>query len=159
MSGTNVLRNPQYELYAQGIVRGLSKLQAYQQAGYRGEKASSVTHISSKPEIKARIRELLDNASKRAELSRKDILDRIFQDWELARKLGQCASALKAGELMGRELHHMFTERKEIGGPGDFDSKSEDELRQIVADGLKQLGWDGVGNENLLQVQNLKTIN
>jgi Terminase small subunit len=141
MSSTNVLRNPQYELYAQGIVRGLSKLQAYQQAGYKGEKASSVTHISSKPEIKARIRELLESSSRRAELSRKDILDRIFQDWELARKLGQCASALKAGELMGKELHRMFVDRREVGGPGDFDAKSEDELKEIIHDGLRELGW------------------
>ena len=36
----------------------------------------------------------------------------------------------------------MFTERKEIGGPGDFDSKSEEELKKIVQDGIKELGWD-----------------
>lgn len=141
MSKMDVLRNPQHELYAQARVSGLTKEQAYQQAGYTG--TSGAMHaLDRKPHIRSRIAQLLDNASKRSELSRKDILDRIYQDWELCRKLGQMSASLKAGELMGKELHRMFVDRREVGGPGDFDSKSEDELRQIVRDGLKDLGWE-----------------
>jgi hypothetical protein len=135
----NVLRNPRHERYAQGLAAGQSKQEAYKLAGYEGR---SSAQLDRQPHIHNRVRELLDSRSRRAELSRKDILDRIYQDWELARKLGQVASALKAGELMGRELHKMFVERKEIGGPGDFDNKSEAELRQIINDGLKDLGWE-----------------
>src|SRR5260370_40450981 len=98
--------------------------------------------LDRKPQIRARIKELLEKSSVRAELTRKDILDRIFQDWELARKLGQVPAALKAAELMGKELHKMFVERREIGGAGDFDNKTEEELKAIVKDGLKELGWD-----------------
>src|SRR6266478_6938274 len=139
---SNVLRNTQHEIFAQARFAGFNKEEAYQKAGFKGKSSQAINRIDAKPEVRQRIKELLEGSARRAELTRKDILDRIFQDWELARKLGQVASALKAGELMGRELHRMFTERKEIGGPGDFDSKTEDELREIVRDGLKDLGWD-----------------
>src|SRR5258705_2908017 len=119
-----VLRNPQHEIFAQARFAGLSPREAYQKAGYQGKSAQMTTRIERLPDVSQRIKELLAGSARRAELSRRDILDRIFQDWELARKLGQVASALKAGELMGREIHHMFTERKEVGGPGDFDNKT-----------------------------------
>ena len=149
-----VLRNPQHEIYAQARAAGCSKDEAYQKAGFKGKTVQSVNLIAAKPHIRERIKELLESSARRAELSRRDILDRIFQDWELARKLGQVPAALKAAELMGRELHRMFTERKEIGGPGDFDNKTEDELRDIIHGSLKDLGWD---DENLSVVQGNKT--
>src|SRR5438045_3014310 len=104
--GSAVLRNPQHELYAQGRASGLSKFEAYQKAGYKGQSAQA-SIVDAKPHIRQRVKELLEQFSHRAELSRKDILDRIFQDWDLARKLGQVPAALKAAELMGRELHKM----------------------------------------------------
>lgn len=149
--GSSILRNARHELYAQGVASGLAKQEAYAQAGFKGTYYS----LDQRPDIKGRIRQILEHASRRAELSRKDILDRIFQDWELARKLGQVPAALKAGELMGRELHRMFTERREVGGPGDFDNKSEDELRQIVVDGIKDLGWS---DEDLQIVRGSKAV-
>ena len=137
-----VLRNPQHEIYAQARAAGCNKDEAYQKAGYKGKSIQAICRMDTKIDIRQRIKEILESSARRAELSRRDILDRIYQDWELARKLGQVPAALKAAELMGRELHRMFTERKEIGGPGDFDNKTEDELRDIVRDGLKDLGWD-----------------
>lgn len=141
MSRSDVLRNPQHELYAQGRVSGLSKEEAYKQAGFTGGRRS-MSAIESRPEVQARMKQLLDNAARRAELSRKDILDRVFQDWELSRKLGQMSAALKAGHMLGSELHKMFVDRKEIGSAGDFDAKSEEELREIIKDGMKDLGWE-----------------
>lgn len=138
-----LLRNPRYELYAQGIAAGLSPGDAYLKAGFKGKNASvAARKIATRPEVQRRIEELLTNAARRSELSRKDILDRIFQDWELARKLGQVPAALKAAELMGKEMHRMFVERKEVGGPGDFDNKTEEELKAIIQEGLEELGWE-----------------
>ena len=133
------LRNIKHELYAQGVVAGLTRREALDRAGYSGKGG---WHITTNPTVQKRIAELMDNLSKRAELSRKQILDRIFQDWELSRKLGQMSAALKAGDMMGRELHKMFVERREVGGPGDFDNKSEEELREMILNDMKDLGWD-----------------
>jgi hypothetical protein len=137
----NILRNPRYELYAQGIVSGLSKQEAYQKAGFEGKGKHSASVIDRKPEVRQRVKELLRNGSVRAELSRRDILDRILEDWNTSRKLGQMASALKAAELLGKEMK-MFVDRKEVGGPGDFDNKTEEELRAIIQKELGELGWD-----------------
>ena len=139
----NVLRNPRHERYAQGIVAGLTRQEAYAQAGFHSKNGSSAARVlHNQPHVQARIKELMDNVSRRSELSRKEILDRILQDWDLSRKLGQMSAALKAGDMLGRELHKMFVERKEIGGAGDFDNKSEDELREIIRNDMKDLGWD-----------------
>lgn len=150
---TAILRNPKYEIYAQARAKGKTKLEAAQEAGYK-----SSGSMEKRPEVQRRIRELLGLAAVRTELSRKDILDRIYDDWELARKLGQVPAALKAAELMGREMHKMFTERKEIGGPGDFDNKSEEELRNIIFAEMRDLGWED--NKLLIEHEDKdKTIN
>jgi len=139
----NILRSVRHELYAQNVAAGMSKTEAYQLAGFKGKRQNSYVEIDKNPLVLRRIEELLRQTAAKSELSRRAILDRIFQDWELARKLGQVPAALKAAELMGREMHKMFTERKEIGGPGDFDNKSEDELRDIIKTELTDLGWEG----------------
>lgn len=139
----SILRNPRHELYAQGRAAGLTRAEAYTKAGFKCKNpATAGTQLEGTPHIQKRLEELLKNGAARSELSRRDILDRIYDDWNTARQLGQMASALKAAELIGKESHHMFTERKEIGGPGDFDNKSEDELRAILKEGLEDLGWD-----------------
>ena len=142
MGSGNVLGNVRHELYAIARASGASGKDAYKAAGYTGKTPHAHTSLERRPTIRRRIEEILKQTATQSELSRRDILDRIFQDWELARKLGQCASALKAGELLGREMHKMFTERKEIGGPGDFDNKSEEELKEILKKELHDLGWD-----------------
>lgn len=139
--GSNVLRNSRHELYAQLIVSGTPPMEAYKKCGYTETKRGQA-HLNRRPEVKARIEQLMLQSAARAELSRKDILDRILEDWDKARQLGQMASALKAAELIGRDVHKMFTERKEVGGPGDFDNKSEEELRAIIKKDMEDLGWD-----------------
>lgn len=146
-----LLRNPRHELFAQAIASGKSRVEAYTQMGGKAKNPSlgANSFIHNHPEIQARIDEILKAAANRAELSRKDILDRIFQDWELARKLGQVPAALKAAELMGKELHKMFVDRKEIGQAGDFDAKSEDELKEIIREGLRDLGIEDLPSKSI----------
>jgi hypothetical protein len=131
-----LLRNPKKELVAQGLVAGLSQKEACEKAGYK------TTGPCQAPEVQERVKELMERAAARSELSRADILERVLEDWNTARKLGQMASALKAAELYGRDVHKMFTERKEIGGPGDFDNKSEEELKLIIMEEVEKLGWN-----------------
>lgn len=138
---SNTLRNPRHEIYAQGICAGLSREDAYQKAGYAPSARNSGA-LNRRPEIKARIEQLLNQARARCELSRKDILDRVLEDWDTSRKLGQMTAALKAGHMLGSEIHKMFIERKEIGEAGDFDKMSEQELRQVISEGIKDLGWE-----------------
>jgi len=46
-------------------------------------------------------------------------------------------AANRALELLGKEMG-MFIDRHEIGGPGDFDHMSDEELSQLISDGVRQ---------------------
>lgn len=116
-------------------------MEAYKLCGYTESKQGQ-SHLNRRPEVKTRIEQLMLQSAARCELSRKQILDRILEDWDTSRKLGQMASALKAGEMIGKEVHKMFVDRKEVGGPGDFDKMSEQELRDIIKKDMADLGWD-----------------
>ena len=57
----------------------------------------------------------------------------LMDDRELAREKGQTAAAIRAAELLGKELG-MFIERREQGKPGDFSDLPDEELdRRIIA--------------------------
>ena len=137
------LRNIRHELFCQLIVGGCPRDEAYTKAGFKAKDGKrGATLLFAKPEIKKRVDDLLGASASRAEISRKQILERIMDDWDTSRTLGQMSSCLKAAELMGKELHKMFVERKEIGQAGDFDNKSEEELREIITKEMEELGWD-----------------
>jgi len=105
-----------------------------------GYSQSYGSKLMSKEHVASRITELLKRTALRTELTRAAIIDRIREDWDQARKMGQMSAALKAGELIGKELHRMFVDRKEIGLPGDFDNKTEQELRDYIATEMSALG-------------------
>lgn len=130
-----VLYDVREEKFAQAIVRGAKPGVAKTDAGYSAKRPTK--NLLTEPRIQKRIQELMEGAARRAEMTRADILDRIKQDWDAARSLGQMSAALKAAEMVGKELHKMFVDRKEIGTAGEFDSKSEDELREYIK---KELG-------------------
>lgn len=63
------------------------------------------------------------------------------------REKGQTAAAIRAAELLGKELG-MFIERREQGRPGDFADLPEEELdRRIIAQ-LDGEGHDGAAGQS-----------
>jgi hypothetical protein len=130
-----VLYDVREERFAQLVVRGAKPAQAKVEAGYSPKRP--LRGLLMEPRIAARIKELMERAANKAVLSRTDILERVAEDWDKARSLGQMSAALKAAEMVGKELHKMFVDRKEIGTAGEFDTKSEAELRDYIS---KELG-------------------
>jgi phage terminase small subunit len=57
------------------------------------------------------------------------------------------AVAARAFELMGKELA-MFVDRKEIGGPGDFDRMNNDELDAFLAEQRQQIEHKRLDNQD-----------
>ena len=125
------------EQFAQAIVSGLSLTEAGAKIGISLPTASNLLR---KKDVNRRINELLKRTAKRAELQRTAILDRMLEDWDQARRQSQMTAAITAGKLLGQELHGMFVDRKEIGRPGDFDNKTEAELREYIASKLAEMG-------------------
>jgi len=138
-----VLRNINDERFCQLVVSGREPGLAYTDTGGASKNPEyAADRRLRKPVIRRRIEELLDVGARKAMLSRSQILQRIFEDWELSRKLGQMAAAATNAKLMGSELHRMFIDRKEIGGPGDFDAKTPEELMAYIKEELMELGVD-----------------
>src|SRR5882672_10916825 len=138
-----VLRNIDAERFCQLVVSGRDPADAYTDTGGQSKSpAYAADRRLRKPVIRKRIEELLDVGARKAMLSRSQILQRIYEDWELSRKLGQMAAAATNAKLMGSELHRMFVERKEVGGPGDFDAKTPEELLAYITKELGELGMD-----------------
>jgi phage terminase small subunit len=62
------LENSRQERFAQGLAMGLTKVQAYAEAGYRGAPPAA-SRLSKTPRIQARVAEILERAAARAEIS------------------------------------------------------------------------------------------
>ena len=138
-----VLRNLEDERFCQMVVAGKEPADAYlETGGTSGNPPLAASRRMARKIIRKRVEELLDVGARRAQLSRSQVLQRIYDDWELSRKLGQMAAAATNAKMMGMELHKMFVERKEIGGPGDFDNKSPEELLAFITKELGELGMD-----------------
>ena len=132
-----VLRNHKYERLPQLIASGKPTVVALKECGYK-----EASNVYKKSIVTDRVSQLIQQGATRAALSRERILERIMEDWDHARKLGQISAGLKAAEMLGKEVFKMFVDRREIGGPGDFDNKTEAELREFIANEMRELGLD-----------------
>jgi hypothetical protein len=57
----------------------------------------------------------------------------LMEDRRLARETGQVGAAVRATELLGKQLG-MFIERREQGSPGAFDELSDEQLKQQLVE-------------------------
>jgi phage terminase small subunit len=125
-----VLRNPKHERFAQEIAKGKSAADAYVLAGYKPSRPNA-SHLQHDHNVAQRVAEILGNREKieakaveraieRAGITKADVLAMLIEDRNLAREKGQTAAAIRAAELLGKELG-MFIDRREQGRPGEFD--------------------------------------
>lgn len=143
------ITNNQHEKFAQALVKGKSHGEAYLAAGYKAKNASvasaAATRLLKKVNIQARVAELQTKAEERAVVDRAWVLKRLVENVDRAMtviavttKDGQTGEykyegsvANRALELLGKELG-MFVDRKEVGGPGDFERMSDAELDEFI---------------------------
>lgn len=135
-----VLFDPRHERFAQLVASGKTPREAKKLIKMPAGKAWSVKALMANQPIKARIDELLKQSAKKAMLTRAGIIQGVQEEWTLARIAGQHAAALKAAEMLGSELHNMFRNKLEIGKVGEFDDKSEEELKEFILSQMKELG-------------------
>jgi hypothetical protein len=138
-----ILDKPRHELLAQELAKGTTQALAYSRAGYRPDD-SHASRLAGDGRIKARVRELQADAARlvtdRVALSRADMIAMLISDREEARANRQMSVALRAAELLGRELHGMFTERREVVTKDDVRQLSEAELREQLAQAVEAMG-------------------
>jgi hypothetical protein len=114
------LENAKHERFAQALAAGKTAVDAYEWAGYRRNRGHAST-LRKNPGLLKRVDEILESrgqiqgrgalaAIERARLSKTTVIEMLLADRELARQNGQSSAAIRATELLGKELG-MFVER------------------------------------------------
>ena len=114
------LENSKHERFAQALAAGKTAVDAYEWAGYRRNRGHAST-LRKNPGLLKRVDEILESrgqiqgrgalaAIERARLSKTTVIEMLLADRELARRNGQSSAAIRATELLGKELG-MFVER------------------------------------------------
>lgn len=101
------LDNPKHELFAQGLAKGKTADEAYQDAGYAANRGNAAT-LKANQSIAGRVAELLSGAAERAEISVAGITKRLIKIADAAELLADApgmsvarASLMDAAKLNG----------------------------------------------------------
>jgi phage terminase small subunit len=159
-----ILANPRHERFAQEFATGKSASEAYRSAGYRPNRGHAAT-LKQHRNISKRVEEILaarqraeakatERAIDRTAITKEWVIERLRENAERAMQLSpvldkkgnpvgeykhDASAANRALELIGKELG-MFIERRERGGPGDFQGLSNEELNERLVATLVDRG-------------------
>ncbi len=108
-----VLSNARHERFAQEIAAGSRAADAYAKAGYNRSKTNA-SSLKNRADVSERIRELQDQMANNLvqEITRDHVLRWLQEDRDQAKRLKQTASAVRAAELLGKELG-MFVDKSQ----------------------------------------------
>ena len=149
------LENPQHEAFVQELVKGASQRDAYRAAGYQTKSDAgadaSASRLLSNAKVAARMAELQQKVEaktiEKTAVTKAWVIAKLVENVERALQAEPVLDsegnptgeykyngnvANRALELLGKE-QGMFIDRKEVGKPGDFTEKSEEELDEFIA--------------------------
>ena len=124
---SNPLKNPKQEHFCRLVVSGKPVSVAYELAGYSPDR-SNCWKLRHREEIDERIAYLNEMAAQAVCLNRGDIIRMLLEERELAREHRHVSAAVKATELIGKEMG-MFRDKKEVSL--DVSNSYADLLRDI----------------------------
>jgi phage terminase small subunit len=106
--------NPKHELFAQELAKGKSQAEAYELAGYKGDRTAA-SRLSTNSNVQARVAEIQQRSAVKAEMTIATISEMLLADRALARELGQPGAAVSADEKLAK-LHGLMVDRKHHSG-------------------------------------------
>jgi hypothetical protein len=132
---------------------GKMQLEAYAASGF-GKSTSRPALLAKDRRIVARVDKILaerqrveakvtERAIKRSAITKERIIEMLLADRDLARQKGQAAAAIRAAELLGKELG-MFIDRKETRVVDEFADWTADELMAYIKGEIRA---DDLGNK------------
>jgi hypothetical protein len=133
-----VLANHRRELFTQLLFQGFSAVDAYEKAGYKRHDGNACT-LANHPEVLARLEEIRGGwpvgtraIAARANVTVESLVEKHDEIYKRALESGQLSAGISAVKeisvLTGKRV-----ERSEVGGPGEYDAMTDDELeRQIM---------------------------
>jgi hypothetical protein len=124
---------------AQELALGVNQVDAYVRAGYARDDGHA-SRLAGDGRIRARVKELQAAAAEHVALSRADMIEMLIADHKAALANKQMSAAIRALELLGRELYGMFTERREVIKRDDVRKVPEDDLYEQACQHVEAMG-------------------
>lgn len=125
-----VLSNPKHERFAQELAKGKTADEAYELAGYNRHEGNA-SRLRGNEKVVARVAELQEPAARRARITAQRLMEMAETVFDRALEAGQNAAAVAAIKEMG-VLSGERIEKREQGGPGEFERMDADELRDFL---------------------------
>jgi hypothetical protein len=125
------LSNPKHERFAQGLAKGLTQIEAYEEAGYAPHDGNAAT-LRGNQRVMDRVAELQERAAIRTEITVANITERLLA---IAQK-GEASSdapllsVARASLMDAAKLNGLVVDKAELAGKngGPFESKVTIEL-------------------------------
>ncbi len=91
----SVLDNSRHEAFAQHLAKGKSATEAYEKAGYKGDRTAA-SRLSTNVNVQRRVAELQEKAAERTVVTVEDIARQLDEDRAFAVKTGAASAAVSA---------------------------------------------------------------
>jgi len=124
------LANHKHELFVLALAKGRSADQAYEDAGFKRHRGNAA-RLRADERVQMRLDEIQQRAVEIAEITRADVIRMLMEDRLEAKKNGQLSAAVRAAELLGKEVG-MFVERR-INANLDLEALPDSQRRMAIA--------------------------
>lgn len=112
------LSNAKHELFAQGLAKGKTADEAYQDAGYAPNRGNAST-LKANQNVEARVAEILNKAATRTEITVASITERLLAiaaKGEISAE-APMLSVGRAALMDAAKLNGLITDKSELSGP------------------------------------------
>jgi hypothetical protein len=147
-----VLKNPRHEKFAQLLAEGKkTTAEAYERCGYKPSRFNA-SKLANNPAVKERVIQITTKVAARVAAAQQITKEKLIEWHNEIREQGKKSGQLSPAETAIKEISVLTghrIERSEIGGPGEFDALTDDELWRVVVERferLKSLHESGVGS-------------
>jgi hypothetical protein len=131
------LSNTRHEAFARELAKGSSKASAYETAGFAPD-TSNASKLTANHRVAARIEELQQGAVDRVQMTVGDLVGRADELRQLAIEYKQISAGVAAVKELGI-LTGLRIDRREVGGPGEFERLSDAELMKLIQGSVEQV--------------------
>lgn len=114
----SVLKNQRYELFAQGLAKGLSQDAAYEAAGFKPSR-SNASRLSTNENVIARVTELKERAAARTEITVAGITERLLNIAAKGERSNDAPllSVARASLMDAAKLNGLVIDKGQLSGP------------------------------------------
>jgi phage terminase small subunit len=126
-----VLSNARHERFAQELAKGRSQTEAYELAGYTGDRTAA-SRLSTNGNIKARVQEIVGRVAERTEITLETLIGYAEEARRLALRIEQPSAVVAAVKEIG-VLAGLRVEKSERKNTTDVRELTDEELNVALA--------------------------